>query len=398
MKPTKLILWIAALACGVSSPAFAAAGPWDRPAATLAAKISDVLGPGPARVTLQNLSSVPADQVTVIRKLLLQDLKAHGISNAGTESANVIRITLSQNTRARLWVAEIVQGTDTRVAMVGLDAPAADPPQRAGSLVLRMQSLLTLQRPVLAALETGTALLILEPNQLDVYTRAADQWQMQQHASIDAPIPLARDPHGLLQPTSAGVDAWTPGAHCTASAPSAPVSSSWAVDCRASDDPWSIESTPALHAFYNSARNYFTGVVTPDPGSPLPPFYSIAVLPAQEAVMLLIGGIDGKVRLAANGALQSVAGTRDWGSDFAPLQSGCGAGTQVVVSGSGDTTSDSLRAYEVHQSEAQPASEPLDIQGTVTALMPAPDRKSVVAVVRTAQNDYEVDRVTAFCN
>ena len=37
-----------------------------------------------------------------------------------------------------------------------------------------------------------------------------------------------------------------------------------------------------------------------------------------------------------NGALKPVTGTRDWGSDFAALHSGCGAGTQIVASGSGE--------------------------------------------------------------
>jgi len=41
-----------------------------------------------------------------------------------------------------------------------------------------------------------------------------------------------------------------------------------------------------------------------------------------------------------------VNGTRDWGSDLALISSGCGTGTQIVVSGSGEQASDSLRAYE----------------------------------------------------
>jgi hypothetical protein len=38
------------------------------------------------------------------------------------------------------------------------------------------------------------------------------------------------------------------------------------------------------------------------------------------------------------------------------------------------------------------------MDGTVTALWTAPDGKSVLAVVRNAANEYEVDRVTALCN
>ena len=71
---------------------------------------------------------------------------------------------------------------------------------------------------------------------------------------------------------------------------------------------------------------------------------------------------------------------------------------QVIASSSGEATNDSLRAYELPALEAVPASAPLAMNGTVTALWAAPDGKSVLAVVRSAASQYEVDRVTALCN
>jgi hypothetical protein len=140
-------------------------------------------------------------------------------------------------------------------------------------------------------------------------------------------------------------------------------------------------------------------VLTSGPGPDLPPFYSLAIVPrAAGGAALLIGGIDGKVQLVGNGALKAVTGTRDWGSDFAVLSSGCGTGAQVIASASGEAASDSLRAYELVAQEAVPVSNPVAMQGVVTALWTAPDTKSVLAVVRNAANEYEVDRVTALCN
>ncbi len=131
----------------------------------------------------------------------------------------------------------------------------------------------------------------------------------------------------------------------------------------------------------------------------LPPFYSAGMIPRRAGgAALLVTGVDGKVQMVENGALRTVAGTRDWGSDFAVLRSGCGAGTQVIASSSGEAANDSLRAYEIPALEAMPASAPLAMDGTVTALWTAPDGKSVLAVVRNAANQYEVDRVTALCN
>jgi hypothetical protein len=152
-------------------------------------------------------------------------------------------------------------------------------------------------------------------------------------------------------------------------------------------------------AFFNSARDYFTGVVSPSVGVDLPAFYAAAqLLRSSGSGALLIGGIDGKVQLTENQAFKVVTGTRDWGSDFAVLHSGCGAGVQLIASSSGEATNDSLRAYELPALEAVPASAPLAMDGTVTALWTAPDGKSVLAVVRNAANQYEVDRVTALCN
>jgi hypothetical protein len=139
--------------------------------------------------------------------------------------------------------------------------------------------------------------------------------------------------------------------------------------------------------------------VTPSVGVDLPPFYSAALLPRPDGAALLINGIDGKVQMVESGMLKSMSGTRDWGSDFAVLQhSACGDSSFVIASGSGEAASDSLRAYELPGLEAVPVSAPLAMEGTVTAVWSEPDGKSVMAVVRYAAGDYEVDRVTALCD
>src|SRR5215472_10868818 len=84
-----------------------APGPWDQPASALAEQIAGVLGPGQATLTIRNVSSIANSDISRIRTLLEKDLKAHGIVLASGESANSVRVTLSQNDRGRLWVAEI---------------------------------------------------------------------------------------------------------------------------------------------------------------------------------------------------------------------------------------------------------------------------------------------------
>jgi hypothetical protein len=393
--------------------------PWEKPAAELAEQIAAILGPGQAHMTIRNLSTIPNDEIPAIRHLLAQDLKTHGVVLAGEESANTIRVTLSESARERMMVAEVGEGTQTQVAMADLGPTQAERLPASGGLTLMSQQILTTREPVLALLETPSGIVALEPEQIVVYAHESDGWQEQQRMSVGSSHAQARDPRGALLGYASGssFEAWLPGVECTGSSAAQSQPANWTIECRENDDPWAITQPPLnltnwgtatagmnvlvtpINAFFNSARNYFTGVISPSVGVDLPPFYAAALIPrSADKAALLIGGIDGKVQLAENGTLKVVSGTRDWGSDFAVLHSGCGAGAQVIASSSGEATNDSLRAYELPALEAVPASAPLAMDGTVTALGTAPDGKSLLAVVRNAANQYEVDRVTALCN
>lgn len=410
---------------------------WEKPAAALAEQIAGILGPGQARLTIRNVSSLPESEVPAIRQLMEQDLKAHGIAVSGAESANAIRVTLSENARERLWVAEVMEGEETRVAMAQVDAGSTPRTQSASGMTLRAQTIFSSREPVLAALETASGLVIVEPEAIVISGRAANGWQEEKRVTMVQRHALARDARAVIWPaeSGAGFEASLAGMACSGSyasgdGPAAAGSSgAWSVKCAESDDPWEISagkisagkitegrvtagsagevsttssanvSVAPIKAFYNAARNYFTGVLAPSMGVDLPAFYSFASIPRPAGVTaLLIDGIDGKVQLVENGALKAVSGTRDWGSDLAALHSGCGGGDQVLASGGGEAVSDSLRAYEIPALEAVPASTPLGMNGTVMALWTAPDGKSTYASVRQGNGDYEVDRVTALCD
>ncbi|MGA9585752.1 MAG: hypothetical protein WBQ95_10520 [Terracidiphilus sp.] len=402
--------------CGAQAPQ--APNRWAQPAAELAGQIADILGPGQAQVAIRNLSTIPAGEIPAIRKLLEQDLKAHGIIASGGESANAVRVTLSENARERLWVAEVVEGSDTHVAMVHVDASTAAVTVADARMVLRKEKIAGLfirirgvvqDDPILGATEINGHFVVMFADRISIFSQIDGRWT--ESNTFQTETRLSRDPRGVLlgNADGSGFTAYAPGAECAGSY-SLPLSgptaeSGWNVRCHTSDDPWPVyqsgdaSSAPALKAFYNPARNFFTGVVAPSIGVDLPPFYSAGMIPrAAGGAALLVTGIDGKVSMAENGSLRTVAGTRDWGSDFAMVRSGCGAGTQVIASSSGEAVSDSLRAFEIPALEAVPESEPLAMDGTVTALWTSQDGKSVFAVVRNAAGEYEVDLVTALCN
>jgi hypothetical protein len=405
-----------------------APSPWEHPAAALAEQIAGILGPGEARLTVRNLSSIPTDEIPAIRLLLQQDLKAHGVTISGADSANSVRITLSESARERLWVAEVAEGAETKVAMVKVDFEAASVQPAQDRIVLRkelylgkaqlsMPPIFSDDQPILAMIKTAAGLVVLRQDDVLIFAMTQVGWKEEKTLDLGSRLPLTRDPRGILLPTDDGngFTAFVAGTECNGSytpgTDNSGKAGDWSVKCREGDDPWPLRanvanpagSAPAssaalLKAFYNAARNYFTGLVVPVQGADLPPFYSAALLARPVGTGLLIGGIDGKVQMVENGALKPVAGARDWGSDFAALHSGCGGGTQILASGSGEAANDSLRAYELPALEAVPASAPLAMEGAVTAMWSAPDGKSVFAVVRNPANEYEVDRVTALCN
>ena len=424
MKPTSgfhrvahFAILLLSLSASIGLAANDASSPWEKSAAALAEQIAAILGPAQAQLIIRNNSQIPTNEIPVIRRLLEQDLKARSIQASGAESANIIRVTLSENLRERLWIAEIIEGNETRLAMVRVEPASLQQQASISGVTLRKQAVFTTLQPVIAALQTADNLVVIEPEEIAIFAHSPDGWKEQTRVGIGQKRPLPRDPRAVVYPApnGQGFEAWVAGMSCSGSPqPSA----DWTIHCRESDDPWfltppqstqngvsadmNIKVTP-LRAFYNSARDYFTGVVTPSMGADLPPFYTAVLLPRSDGGGLLLNGIDGKLMLATGGALKAVSGARDWGSDFVLLSSGCGAGTQIVASGSGEATADSLRAYDLPALEAIPASAPLTMDGTVSALWSAPDDKSIFAVVRkpaaAGQNDsYEVDRVTANCN
>ena len=411
MKLFQLAAILASVLAALAAAAQPAPSPWDSPAAALADQVANLMGPGQARLAIRNQSTLSIDQIPAIRKSLEQALKSRGILASGAESATTIRLTLSENLRQRLWVAEVIEGSQTRVAIVSVDAGRAPRPQTQAGLTLRSQTLFTTPDPVLAALFTTAGLIVVEPEEIVAYTGAPGAWQQQKRFAIGQRRPLARDPRALIlpdlatDPTAPAFQVFLPGAFCTGAPAPAQPTGDWSIHCRESDDPWQLSPADAaapFKAFYNATRNYFTGITSLNLAADLPPFYTAAIIPRPSAPAPLINSIDGKIQLIEAGTLKPVSGARDWGSDFAALHSACGAGVQIIASGSGEATADSLRAFELPGQEAIPASAPLAMNGTVTALWPAPDGKSVLTVVRTApsqQTDqYEVDRVTATCD
>ncbi len=386
--------------------ATAAATQYDQDTADLAHQIAALTGPGPARLVIRNNSTLPNSEIPVIRQLIERDLRAYGVTTGKGDSATLIRVTLSQNLRGGLWVAEVDEGTETRVAMlpVNLQAPTATTP--GPTLTLRRTFLIAEAEPILDATIIAQRLIVLQPDRLVVYTKnvttlpaTSADWTESQTLPITHARSFPRDLRGRIFPAPADgpahlFDAYLPGVLCTGSNDGAQL----AVSCAESDDPWPITTTQ--HAFYSAMRDYFTGILAPGFSFELQPFYNAADLPRPTGSAILLNQLNGNVLLIEDNAAKLIAGANDWGSDFAVIRSTCGSGAQVLVSGSGAADAgDSLRAFEISGREAIAVSPPLPIDGAVTAITPAPDATSATVIVRRdAPLRWEVWNVSPLCN
>jgi hypothetical protein len=409
MDRLRLWSWGAALVClwGWLVPA-AHAATWEQPASDLARQIAALTGPGPARVIIQNASTLPAGEIPVIRRLLEQELRRLGVLPGGSDSATMIRITLSENLQGGLWVAEVQEGTETRVTMLAVPLAPAASSSNGGTLTIRRTLLITEDAPVLDAkiFVTGGVqrLVVLEPESIVTYERNAaalgsSPWIQDQSFPITHSRPYPRDLRGeLVAAPDPTFDAWLPGVHCRSGETAAGVGTALSVTCADSDDPWPISSRQS--AFFNALRDNFTGVLAPGLGMDLPPFYEAGEVPHETGAAMLLTLVDGRALLIEGGVIKPIAGANDWGSDFAVLRSGCGSGAQVLVSGSGAAAAgDSLRAWEIAGREAIPVSAPVSVDGVVTAIWPSADGTSATVIVRRdAPLRYEVWNGSALCN
>jgi hypothetical protein len=397
ISPKRPLLLICALAFLV--PVRASMN-WDNPADELAKQIAGIAGPGPAKLTIKNRSSLPADQVVAIRRTLERDLQSYGVTASGSaEVATVIRVTLSQNLQHELWIAEVQEGAEVKVVMVSTDPPATATPSSGAGVTLRKALLVAQEMNILDAdfVSVGgeRRLVILEPERVTTYRQNAGTWVKDQSFDIVHSRPLPRDPRGRIVLGAASghlFDVYLPGVVCGASESNG----QWVLSCTNSDDPWPIVSEKA---FYNPTRNYFTGVLAPGYATQPGPFYSAAEYARSGGTVTLFSQINGQVVLYDKGVPRTITGTRDWGSDIAGIQSTCGEGSLLLVSAAGAAPTDSVRAYEIPGKEAIPVSGPMPLDGSVMAMWPTNDGATATVVIRKEQPvQYEAYNVSAVCN
>jgi hypothetical protein len=388
-----LVLLLAATACAQN---------WPGAEEQLASKIVAATGPKTIAVEVSNRSSLSTASVDGIRRGLLTQLAALGLHFVNAEqAAAMVHVSLSEDLQSFVWVAEIHQGANVAsVVMVSLPRPETQSVEpEAAAMVLRRVPLWSQHERILdvATIEGNPArMVVLDSNGLVLYRQQEGHWLPEQSVPIAHSRPWPRDLRGRLALRKDHLlDAYLPGVFCRSTS-SAPL----AMTCYDSDEPWPIGTDLfSLNAPSVASRNFFTGSLSPGVGKPTvaPAFYSAAALPRDKYTFWLLATVDGQVHLL-DGTTDQVLPKLGWGSEIAGLRSGCGSGWQVLATGNGDGSGDTVRAFEVPDREPIAASPTLELTDNITAMWTESGGTGVVVVARNSETGrYEAFRLTVIC-
>lgn len=397
---------------------------WGAAEQQLAKKIVAITGLQTVALTFENRSSLGRRDSNIVENGLRSALEQSGIHFVKPEQAAAsLVLTLSENETSYVWIAEIHEGAgDSEVVMVSVPRS-----ERSGAAsesmptTLRKVSLWTQNEPILdvAVLEengTASRIAVLGAEDVSTYRFQSGKWQVERTLSITHPRTWPLDLRGrLFQAPDHTLNAYLPGVICQIAVTTSPLT----MACHASDDPWPIVSAtnvnssvfpsggagglpigvvPQLSGFFAATRNYFTGVLSPAIGkfSTVPKFYSVAFIPREKYTLWLFAGADGKLHLidGTNEQLSTFA----WGSDIASVRTGCGAGSQVLATTSGDQAQDSIRAYEFPDRDPVAVSAAVDFPGPVSALWTEARGDTAIAIVKDREaGSYEAFRLSLAC-
>jgi hypothetical protein len=350
--------------------------------------------PSSVAVSFQNVSELPRQDQEAVQNAIFTAFRNASVRVVKPEQAAAqVQISFSDDWQADLWVATVQQGANSQVIIKTIprqqQASAATTPL----LTLRKAPVWQQDGQILDFFQDNQNLLVLEPGQLSLYAADSGQWRLRQTLGIPHQRPWPRDLRGRLLVHSGHIEAFLPGARCTGSI------SPPSLDCRASDDPWTIAE--GLSGFFSPQRNFFTGLLAgQNGGASVGPFFSGASWQIGEQRMWLFTGTDGRVRLFQNDPGSPAATYNGWGNTVAAVHSICGSGWQLLSSSARDVSQpDSVQALEISGREAIPVSAPVEFSGPVEALWAGNYNQVVNGVVRSlVTGKYEAFTLTVICN
>ena len=367
---------------GLSLLARMEAQPIANAAKPLAARISSEL---PRRATvsldLQVLAPLPPAEWSQFRQALTDELQKTGLEiSAATQPESRVRVSLSENARGLLIIAEVWNQDAERVIMLPWSRAAA--PKARPAFVLTKTPVWEQAEPILdfLVLNSGSQLIVLGTTHAASFHRDNDHWAADGEASLALAHPLPRDPRGRMELVDGNLRVFLAGTTCTgATAPQLTMS------CTPKNEAFAVDTRdPALQGRWVTGRNTMESDRIPSA------FY--------DAAAGLFASADGKIVDRAN---TPVAGTEQWASDLAAVAASCSAAPANVVIAAmhpENQKHDQVQAFEVAGGQTIARSEPLSLAGGITALWPSDTPQQANVVIRNSSTgNYEASRLALAC-
>ena len=315
---------------------------FDEPARALARKIAAVLKNREAvTVSFAGVASISPSDAAAAREALERELRGLGVNIAGQSQAGVpVAVTLSENLRGVVWVAEIRRGDAREVVMEEQPRPAVSAP--AASIAIEKRLVFEERQRILDLAPMGRNLLVLNAETIALYEGVDGGWRRALSVNIPVSRPWPRDLRGRVFVQSEVYEAYLPGLACNGNA-----SGGLSITCR-DEALWPLG--PNAYGVMDPTRNFFFADRLVLPGGlekRMPAFFAAASFADRGRAMWAFASTDGRTHLYS-AAFDPGDWWDGWGSDIAAVTSQCDARTLLLSTGTGDeTVADSVQAYEI---------------------------------------------------
>lgn len=356
---------------------------FDAPAHALAQKLASALKTRePVVFSFNSVAAASPSDAAAARDAIERELHALGI-NTGAQSDVSVVVTLAENFRGWVWVAEI-RRNDTREVVME-EWPRQTETGSATPVRIEKQRVLDQDLRILDFGPLGRDLLVLDAESVSLYQSSNGAWQRKLGIHVPVSRALPRDLRGRLFVQGGVYQAYLPGITCDGNAVGG-----LSITCR-DEGLWPLG--PNVRGISISTRNFFENFVLPDGlQKHMPSFFSAASFLDHGRTAWIFAGTDGRTHLY-NAAFEPGASWAGWGSDIAAVEDECGSRTLLLATGTGDSTApDAVEAYELADGAPRPIGDPVSFPGPVMALWPASERGAAVAVSR----DLKSGRYAAF--
>src|SRR5579859_1229623 len=192
---------------------------FDRLVHGLAQKIATAVKPHPpVTLSFRNVSSLSAADAALARAAIDRELRALGVAagEPGPGGTTEIKVTLSENLRGFVWIAEIDTGDERAIAIE--EAPKTPPASGTTSLAIEKKLMIEQDRQILDLATIGRGLLVLDSEALTLYESATGEWQPKLSVRIPVTRPWPRDLRGRLLVQGDTYQAYLPGLTCNGNA------------------------------------------------------------------------------------------------------------------------------------------------------------------------------------